>query len=142
MKLAGDHKDGDSEALMASAAKAKYDFEDAMNDDFNTALAISVLFELVKDINIYLKKDAFDAEALATAQKVTVDLAGVMGIELAQAEEADDNLADALMDLIINIRKDARANKNFQLADQIRDGLTAIGITLEYGKAGTTWSKN
>ena len=142
MKLAGDHKDGDSEALMASAAKAKNDFEDAMNDDFNTALAISVLFELVKDINIYLKKDAFDAEALATAQKVTVDLAGVMGIELAQAEEADDNLADALMDLIINIRKDARANKNFQLADQIRDGLTAIGITLEDGKAGTTWSKN
>ena len=142
MKLAGDHKDGDSEALMASAAKAKNDFEDAMNDDFNTALAISVLFELVKDINIYLKKDALDAEALATAQKVTVDLAGVMGIELAQAEEADDNLADALMDLIINIRKDARANKNFQLADQIRDGLTAIGITLEDGKAGTTWSKN
>ena len=142
MKLAGDHNDGDSEALMASAAKAKNDFEDAMNDDFNTALAISVLFELVKDINIYLKKDAFDAEALATAQKVTVDLAGVMGIELAQAEEADDNLADALMDLIINIRKDARANKNFQLADQIRDGLTAIGITLEDGKAGTTWSKN
>lgn len=142
MKLAGDHKDDDSEALLKAAEKAKEDFEAAMNDDFNTALAISVLFELVKDINIYLKKDAFDAEALAKAQHVITDLAGVLGIELAQAEAGDDNLADALMDLIIKLRKDARANKNFQLADQIRDELGAMGITLEDGKAGTTWSKN
>lgn len=142
MKLAGDHKDDDSEALLKAAEKAKEDFEAAMNDDFNTALAISVLFELVKDINIYLKKDAFDAEALAKAQHVITDLAGVLGIELAQAEAGNDNLADALMDLIIKLRKDARANKNFQLADQIRDELGAMGITLEDGKAGTTWSKN
>lgn len=142
MKLAGDHKDDDSEALLKAAEKAKEDFEAAMNDDFNTALAISILFELVKDINIYLKKDAFDAEALAKAQHVITDLAGVLGIELAQAEAGDDNLADALMDLIIKLRKDARANKNFQLADQIRDELGAMGITLEDGKAGTTWSKN
>lgn len=141
MKLAGDHDDADAVALREKAAKAEADFRAAMNDDFNTALAIAALFELAKDINIYLKKDQFDANTLEVAQKVLADLAGVLGIELEAAAGADDDLADKLMDLIIGIRKDARANKDFQTADRIRDGLAEIGVILEDGKAGTTWKR-
>ena len=141
MKLAGDHEDADAADLRAKAEKAEADFRTAMNDDFNTALAIAALFELAKDINIYLKKDQFDAKTLEAAQKVLTDLAGVLGIELAAVAGADDDLADKLMDLIIAIRKDARANKDFQTADRIRDGLAEIGVILEDGKAGTTWKR-
>ena len=123
MKLAGAHEDDDAAELRAKAEKAEADFRAAMNDDFNTALAIAALFELAKDINIYLKKDQFDAKTLEMAQKVLTDLANVLGIELEASTGADDDLADKLMDLIIAIRKDARANKDFQTADRIRDGL-------------------
>lgn len=141
MKLAGAHEDDDAAELRAKAEKAEADFRAAMNDDFNTALAIAALFELAKDINIYLKKDQFDAKTLEMAQKVLTDLANVLGIELEASTGADDDLADKLMDLIIAIRKDARANKDFQTADRIRDGLTEIGVILEDSKAGTTWKR-
>lgn len=141
MKLAGAHEDDDAADLRAKAEKAEADFRVAMNDDFNTALAIAALFELAKDINIYLKKDQFDAKTLEMAQKVLTDLANVLGIELEASTGADDDLADKLMDLIIAIRKDARANKDFQTADRIRDGLAEIGVILEDSKAGTTWKR-
>lgn len=141
MKLAGAHEDDDAAELRAKAEKAEVDFRAAMNDDFNTALAIAALFELAKDINIYLKKDQFDAKTLEMAQKVLTDLANVLGIELEASTGADDDLADKLMDLIIAIRKDARANKDFQTADRIRDGLAEIGVILEDSKAGTTWKR-
>lgn len=141
MKLAGAHEDDDAAELRAKAEKAEADFRAAMNDDFNTALAIAALFELAKDINIYLKKDQFDAKTLEMAQKVLTDLANVLGIELEASTGADDDLADKLMDLIIAIRKDARANKDFQTADRIRDGLAEIGVILEDSKAGTTWKR-
>lgn len=141
MKLAGAHEDDDAADLRAKAEKAEADFRAAMNDDFNTALAIAALFELAKDINIYLKKDQFDAKTLEMAQKVLTDLANVLGIELEASTGADDDLADKLMDLIIAIRKDARANKDFQTADRIRDGLAEIGVILEDSKAGTTWKR-
>ena len=141
MKLAGAHEDDDAAELRAKAEKAEADFRAVMNDDFNTALAIAALFELAKDINIYLKKDQFDAKTLEMAQKVLTDLANVLGIELEASTGADDDLADKLMDLIIAIRKDARANKDFQTADRIRDGLAEIGVILEDSKAGTTWKR-
>lgn len=141
MKLAGAHEDDDAAELRAKAEKAEADFRAAMNDDFNTALAIATLFELAKDINIYLKKDQFDAKTLEMAQKVLTDLANVLGIELEASTGADDDLADKLMDIIIAIRKDARANKDFQTADRIRDGLAEIGVILEDSKAGTTWKR-
>ena len=141
MKLAGAHEDDDAAELRAKAEMAEADFRAAMNDDFNTALAIAALFELAKDINIYLKKDQFDAKTLEMAQKVLTDLANVLGIELEASTGADDDLADKLMDLIIAIRKDARANKDFQTADRIRDGLAEIGVILEDSKAGTTWKR-
>lgn len=141
MKLAGAHEDDDAAELRAKAEKAEADFRAAMNDDFNTALAIAAFFELAKDINIYLKKDQFDAKTLEMAQKVLTDLANVLGIELEASTGADDDLADKLMDLIIAIRKDARANKDFQTADRIRDGLAEIGVILEDSKAGTTWKR-
>ena len=140
MKLAGTLADDDAQNLRAQAEKAKADFCAAMNDDFNTALAIAALFELAKDINIYLKKDQFDRESLAQAREVLGELADVLGITLT-AEAANDDLADKLMDLIIAIRKDAREGKDFATADRIRDGLAEIGVILEDGKAGTTWKR-
>ena len=141
LKLAGVHEDDDAAALRAQAEQAKKDFCAAMDDDFNTALAITALFELAKDINIYLKKDQFDRDALTAARDALGELAEVLGITLSAAAAADDGLVDALMELIIGIRKDARANKDFATADRIRDGLAEIGVLLEDGKAGTTWKR-
>ena len=141
LKLAGTVADDDAAQLHASSVKAKEDFCAAMSDDFNTALAIAALFELAKDINIYLKKDSFDQATLLEAQKVLCDLAEVLGLTLAEEVGEDAAFTDQLMDLIIAIRKEARANKDFQTADRIRDGLTEIGVVLEDGKAGTTWKR-
>lgn len=141
LKLATTVEDEDAAQLRASSKKAQEDFCAAMSDDFNTALAIAALFELAKDINIYLKKDAFDKDSLLQAQKVLCDLAAVLGISLEAEAGEDAAFTDQLMDLIIAIRKEARANKDFQTADRIRDGLTEIGVVLEDGKAGTTWKR-
>ncbi|MDO4281690.1 MAG: cysteine--tRNA ligase [Peptococcaceae bacterium] len=142
LPLAGDANDEAAETLRKKADAAKEAFCEAMDDDFNTALAIAALFDLAKDINVYLRGDKFDKESLALAKTILCDLAEVLGIALDEPAEAGaDDLADKLMTLIIDIRKDARANKDFATADRIRDGLAEIGVILEDGKAGTTWHR-
>lgn len=139
MQLAGNQEDEAARALKEASARAKEDFCTAMDDDFNTALAISVLFELAHDINVYLKGATFDAETLRESAGTLKELSDVLGIVLEGDSAEEDGLIDGLMALIINIRRNARANKDFATADAIRDGLSELGVVLEDGKAGTTW---
>ena len=109
-----------------------------MNDDFNTALAIAVLFDLAREVNTYLREPQLDKTSLGEAQKVFDDLLAVLGISLGKEVNGTGNI-DGLMNLIIILRQNARSAKNFKTADSIRDHLQEIGIVLEDGTKGTLW---
>lgn len=140
--------DADSAALVNAAAQAKKDFEAAMDDDFNTALAVSVLFGLAKEINIYYSKldgkAGCDQTAVTAARDIYYLIADILGILTAEREgkvQGDNGLAEQLMDIIIAIRQQARQKKDWPLADSIRDQLGAVGIVLEDSQQGVRWKK-
>ena len=134
-----------AKALAASAAAAREAFYEAMADDFNTALAISYLFALSKDINVYYNEVmnngvAFDVENFAAAKAAYEDMADIIGIFEAKAAAAD-GLDDAAIESLIQERLAARQAKNWARADEIRDALKAKGIVLEDSSAGTRWKQ-
>ncbi len=115
-------------------------FDDAMNDDFNTALAISYMFELARDVNAYhsdylagkILPRGTDAYMIMRVSEIFTDMASTIGIfENVEDTAADSELVDKLMKIIVDIRQDARKNKNWAVADKIRDDLKAAGIALE-----------
>jgi cysteinyl-tRNA synthetase len=120
-------------------------FRAAMDDDFNTPQAIAVLFDLAREVNQLLAAGtACSKEGLADVWKFyEVHAAGILGItmETAAATGGDASLLGVLMDLLISVRADIRAQKLWALSDKIRDGLTRIGIVLEDKKTGTSWKK-
>lgn len=118
----------------------KENFENAMNDDFNTALAISALFDGVREANILVKEGLSKNEAEKIYQAL-ITYMDILGIALLE-EKGDMSLVNDLMDLIIELRKEARSEKNFALSDKIRDELQKLGITLEDGKEKTLWKLN
>ncbi len=129
--------------------KAK--FLDMMDDDFNTAGAIGALHELANEINGQIEKsgvekssDAAAAGTIVAATNTFRELAGLLGllqVHLAnESAPAGIDKLEAVMQLVIRLRNEARATKNFALADSIRKGLTDIGITLEDRAGETGWS--
>lgn len=108
-----------------------------MDDDFNTPVALSHLFDLVRAIN--QARDAGVGEAaLGRAQAVLRESAGVLGLRLG-AGEGEVRQAAPFIELLIEVREELRKAKQWALADRIRDQLAARGVLLEDGKAGTTW---
>ena len=107
-----------------------------MEDDFNTASALSAIFELIKDANINVQSTS--STKLRDAYIKAIDsLCGVMGIiPLKKEEMLDDEIA-----ALIEERNAARKAKNFARADEIRDTLAAKGITLKDTREGTKWSR-
>ena len=116
-------------------------FNVAMNDDFNTPEAMPVFFELAKQINLVKEESLEKAQELAALMKY---LGSVIGI-LQQEPEAflqGDNDDVAEIEALIATRNQARADKNWALADEARDKLTAMGIVLEDGAGGTSWRRS
>jgi cysteinyl-tRNA synthetase len=113
----------------------------AMNDDFNTPVLISHLFEGVKFINqIKEDKASITAEDLVTfVTTMNAFVFDVLGLLNDVKEQASDKI-DGVVALLIKLRKEARENKEWDLSDQIRDELLAIGIQLKDGREGTTYS--
>ena len=117
---------------------------DAMNDDFNSPILIAQLFEAVKQINIIKDgKSKIKAEDLELLKKTMSDfIFDVLGL-VDNAEAADNDFGKKLggtVELLIKLRAEARANKDFATSDKIRDELVALGIQLKDGKDGTTFS--
>jgi len=137
LKVAGVNENG--EKLKTAALETKDKFINAMNDDFNTALAIAALFDLAREINTYLKEKELDKETLELSKRVFEDLLGVMGLRLTAKEVESSELVEGLMELIINVRQNARKNKDFKTADFIRDKIKKLGIVLEDTPQGTNW---
>jgi cysteinyl-tRNA synthetase len=109
-----------------------------MDDDFNTAAAMAAIFELVKQINQARAEGATQAQ-LEPAQAMFNELTGVLGLQLEELSGAQTS-ADPFIDLLVEVRNELRAQKNWALSDKIRDELKALGVILEDSKDGTTWS--
>ncbi len=116
-------------------------FEAAMNDDFNMPIAVSVLFDIVRDLN----KEAKDSAKAENLAGLLIKLGDILGIlqnspdAFLQGDSNDD--FSSQVEALIAKRVEARANKDWASADAVRDQLTQLGIVLEEGKDGTTWRK-
>ncbi len=128
---------GEAGTLAQAAEQAQIGFETAMDDDFNSAGALGYLFELVRAIN-EARTAGIDEENLGAAQDVLLKLAGVFGLSLTQKDQLDAEAAP-FIDLLLEIRRELRSAKQFELSDRIRDRLSELGISLEDGKGGTVW---
>ena len=116
----------------------------AMNDDFNSPLLIAQLFDAVKFINSVANEKATitSADMLRLRNKIHAFSVDVLGLEL-QAIDSDTTTSTALegtVNMLIDIRKQARDNKDFATSDLIRDQLLSLGVQLKDGKDGTTFS--
>jgi cysteinyl-tRNA synthetase len=114
-------------------------FHDAMNDDFNAPILIAQLFEAAK--KIFLINDGTETITNADLEILKGGISGflrdVLGIPL-EMESNNAKLAP-VMDLVLDLRQQARLNKDWATSDRIRDGLSAAGIAIKDGKEGTTW---
>ncbi|ASV29245.1 cysteine--tRNA ligase [Maribacter cobaltidurans] len=135
--------------LLSVGNKTDFDIEawrqscyDAMNDDFNTPILIAKLFDAVKHINLIKEGSETitqkDKELLLeTMQNFVFD---ILGLEDKQGSSVDSEKLSGVVELLIQLRKEARENKDFATSDAIRDQLAELGIQLKDGKEGTTYS--
>lgn len=124
--------------LAAGLDKYRDRFIEAMDDDLNTADAISVIFELAKFMNTNISDQSSKAFVQLNLD-IFNELTGVLNIANKSVEE-DDSLSQKVEDLIAK-RAQAKKEKNFALADQIRDELTAMGIAIEDTRQGVKWKR-
>lgn len=138
----------------ADVSKSRAAFIEKMADDFNTGAAMAELFQLLTWLNKAAdegnlenakarKQEALDEFLNAT--EVLRELAGILGLFFKAPPKSgggDDDLPDTLMQLIIKLRADARANKDFATADLIRDAITEAGVVLEDRDGGTSWKRS
>ncbi len=138
------HKQTASTEVVDFDIQKFYDaFEEAMDDDFNTPQALAVIFDFVKEANRTI------AENNNLSQKFYINLKeflektaiGVLGISNFNKHTSSSNLENELINLLIKLRLDAKKEKNFLLADKIRDELKNIGIELKDSKEGTSYKK-
>jgi cysteinyl-tRNA synthetase len=130
--------------------RLRHDFLECMDDDFNTGGAIGVLYELLTALNRFADKHQLEAPSAKDEQKaefrdsvlVLRELSRILGLfrePVTAAPSENDALVDGLMRLLLDLRAEARTGKNFALADQIRQRLGQLGVTLEDRPGGTGW---
>lgn len=114
---------------------------EAMNDDFNTPIALASLFDAVRIINsVNDGKEIMNAENLDKLKKLMQDFVfEIFGLKDESEQSSNDELPDHLMNLILDIRATVKAEKNYSMADKIRDGLKAVNIQIKDSKEGSTW---
>ena len=107
-----------------------------MDDDFNTANAITVLFDLAKSANLYLREDEVSKEVIDHYIKTFDELFGVLGLNPVEEEILDEEI-----ERLIEERNEARKRRDFATADKIRDQLQKMNIILEDTPQGTRWKR-
>lgn len=125
----------EEEKLYKSFDKHVEKFENAMDDDLNTADAITAIFDLVKDVNLNLDENN-SKEMLEKTLELLKKLTRVLGIMEGEREEISEDI-----EKLIEERNEARKNKDFAKSDEIRDKLKKMGIEIEDTRSGTTWKR-
>ena len=140
IELIKNAKDGsmtaEEEKNLSAAKEFMKKYEAAMEDDFNTADAISAMFELVKFMNTSASSEN-SKEYLEALNKELLTMADILGIKLTVEEE----ILDSEIEQLIEKRQNARKNKDFALADEIRNTLLEKGILLEDTREGVKWKR-
>ena len=134
----------DRAGLNAAIDELKQNFLDEMDDDFNTAGAISKIFELVKEANLILAKTDLqdeDVRALREIKNIIDEFDGFLGILNDRKSVQSSNIEASLIDLLIDVRSKMRGAKLWDLADYIRNQLVEIGVELKDRPDKTTWRK-
>ena len=116
------------------AAPFRERFLSAMDDDVNTPQALAALFDLAREINRLAQEGGDIAEGQATLR----ELAGVLGLSLSKDAEAIAG-AEPFVDLLVEVRQELRAARQFEMADRLRDRLQDMGVSLEDTPQGTRW---
>ncbi|MFH1919979.1 MAG: cysteine--tRNA ligase [Planctomycetota bacterium] len=146
--------DPGGDPLLAAVVEFRNRFLETMDDDFNTGGAIGDLFELVRTLNKFVdeerleekpKQDPAKLAALRQGTATLRELAATLGlfcepIRFAKTSSGDDELTGKLLDLLVEIRTQARKAKDFATADTIRNSLAELGVILEDRPGGTEWS--
>ncbi len=133
-----DAASADAAWLTEQAERTHQAFIAAMDDDFNTAQAIAQLFDLVTAIN-RARDEGVTGVPFEAAQATLRELAGVLGLQL-QVEDRRNGMEVApFIDLLVEVRSDLRAAKQWALADKIRKQLAELGVVLEDSPTGTSW---
>lgn len=147
----GEFQPGD-DSLLLEVKRLRDNFLRKMDDDFNTGAATSDLFQLLSALNKFIDVEQLEDTKQRNAQSLSSflrgsetlrELSAILGLFLRPSQAvgggADETLLDDLMRLLLDLRKNARSQKDFATADQIRDRLTTAGVTLEDRKDGTDW---
>jgi len=114
-------------------------FINVMDDDLNTADGLAAIFDLARDCNTYFSGEPKSLKAAQAAAQLFDELCGVLGILYTRKEPGS---LDAEIEALIEQRQQARSNKDFALADKIRDELAAQGIRLEDAPQGVKWHRD
>ncbi|MFX1533840.1 MAG: cysteine--tRNA ligase, partial [Promethearchaeota archaeon] len=135
----------EEEKLLEMCSKAHISFGNAMDDDFNAPQAIAVLFELSKELNPLLRsEEKIRPQFLEHALLIFLKLGWVLGLfeDFGRSEDEDSLVVNSLMDLILEIRQNARAKKDWTTADKIRDRLKELGFVIEdISKEKSVWKR-
>lgn len=117
------------------ASEFKRTFVDAMDDDFNTPRALAAIFDLSREIN----RASEQGMDVSEAQETLLKLVGVLGIDLNKPDSGESGDIGPFVNLLVEIRTELRAARQFALADKIRDELAERGVSLEDSGSGTEW---
>lgn len=123
-------------AVLEQFAQLEAQFQVEMDDDFNAANGMTVLYQWVKDLNVYLEETMVSKEVLEVVMAKTLELFAIFGVQEQQPELLDDEIQ-----ALIDERLEARKEKNFARSDEIRDLLKEQGIVLEDTPQGTRWRR-
>lgn len=119
-----------------SAEPFRKKFEEALDNDFNTPEALSVLFELARETNRRVEERTINHASLEKLLQTFMELGGVLGLFFHKEVE---ELSEELLKILVDVREKARAQKLWEISDSIRDRLKDIGVTLEDSPQGTRW---
>ncbi|MHB8929936.1 MAG: DALR domain-containing protein, partial [Melioribacteraceae bacterium] len=122
------------------------DFMSVMDDDFNTPQAVAVIFDFIRAINKIIAENEkinvrFFHQVKLMLKETAYDVLGIVDMD---EKHTDSNLSieNELIELLIKVRDELKKEKQFSLADQVRDGLAKIGITIKDTKSGVTFKRD
>ena len=110
----------------------KEKFFEAMDNDFNTPLALSSLFDLVRDVNRGINDEKISKTVLKSVKNFLAEAGEILGFDFSRkASKANGDITDGLTDILVDVRQKLRENKEWELADEIRSRLKDLNIVLE-----------